>query len=165
MQAIEVVTESPAQTLALGESIGRDLSGGELILLDGPLGAGKTTFVQGVAHGLDIKGPVQSPSFVLERIHRGRVELRHLDYYRLTGDEIGDSGLLPDSGDNTVVTAVEWAGRAGPLPKADLMVEIGFLPDAPDKRLVLLRASGEFMKEILSHAVEAARSKNRRSGH
>lgn len=165
MQAIEVITESPAQTLALGESIGRGLSGGELMLLDGPLGAGKTTFVQGVARGLDIQGPVQSPSFVLERIHWGRLELRHLDYYRLTGDEIGDSGLLPDSGDSMAVTAVEWAKRAGPLPEADLLVEIMFLPGAPDKRRILLRAAGEFMKEKIAHAVEAARSENRRSGH
>lgn len=94
-----------------------------MILLKGPLGAGKTTLVQGIARGLGIEGPVQSPSFVLERIHRGRLELRHLDLYRLSGEEALEAGLLSDIGDDQV-TVIEWAERAEGLIDADLEVKI-----------------------------------------
>jgi len=72
---IRIESRGPDDTRKIGKAIGRRLMGGEVILLKGTLGAGKTTLVQGIARGLDIEGPVQSPSFVLERIHRGRLEL------------------------------------------------------------------------------------------
>ena len=85
---IRIESRGPEDTRKVGRVIGRHLRGGEVILLKGPLGAGKTTLVQGIARGLGIEGPIQSPSFVLERIHRGRLWLRHLDLYRLTEPEV-----------------------------------------------------------------------------
>lgn len=120
---IRLESRGPDDTRKIGKAIGRRLMGGEVILLKGTLGAGKTTLVQGIARGLDIEGPVQSPSFVLERIHRGRLELRHLDLYRLTGAETMDAGLLSDMGEDDV-TVIEWAERAEGLVQADLEVRI-----------------------------------------
>ena len=67
-----LVVEDPSETRCLGRLLGERLQGGEIILLAGALGAGKTTMVQGIAAGLGIQEPVKSPSFVLERIYRGR---------------------------------------------------------------------------------------------
>ncbi|HHY75303.1 MAG TPA: tRNA (adenosine(37)-N6)-threonylcarbamoyltransferase complex ATPase subunit type 1 TsaE [Firmicutes bacterium] len=120
---IRIDSRSPEETRRIGKAIGRLARGGEVILLKGPLGAGKTTLVQGIARGLGIEGPVQSPSFVLERIHRGRLELRHLDLYRLSGEEALEAGLLSDIGDDQV-TVIEWAERAEGLIDADLEVKI-----------------------------------------
>lgn len=151
MGEVRMVTASPEETFAAGESVGRSLSGGELILLDGPLGAGKTTFVQGLARGLGVEDLVQSPSFVLERIHTGRLTLRHLDYYRLAGDEIEDSGLLPDKDDTKTVTAIEWATRAWGLLQPDLIVTISFVAGAPNKRCIVLKRGERSVKETPFH--------------
>ena len=68
---------------ALGRALGKAATSGDRFLLEGPFGAGKTTFVQGLAEGLDVKTPVGSPSFVLETQYRGRLILYHVDLYRL----------------------------------------------------------------------------------
>ena len=107
----EFISDGPRETRNLGQAIGANCRGGEVILLFGQLGAGKTTFVQGLARGLGVRGTVQSPSFVLERIHKGTLVLRHLDLYRLSAEEVEDSGLLEGAGD-AEVTVVEWADRA-----------------------------------------------------
>ena len=78
--------ETAADTQALGEEIGRTLRAGDVVILDGPLGAGKTTFTQGLARGLQVKGKITSPTFVIAREHRSLVggpPLIHIDAYRL----------------------------------------------------------------------------------
>nr|WP_120491503.1 alanine racemase [Corynebacterium lactis] len=80
---------------ALGEEIGRTLRGGDLVIMDGPLGAGKTTMTQGIARGMNVRGRVTSPTFTIAREHRpleGGVPLIHVDAYRLFGEEGPDSG-------------------------------------------------------------------------
>jgi len=106
------ISHSPADTAALGERWGRAASSGLVIGLSGELGAGKTQFVKGLAHGLGIAGRVQSPSFVLVNIYAGgRLTLFHLDLYRLnTPAQIAAAGLeeyLRPAG----VTVIEWAER------------------------------------------------------
>lgn len=107
-------------TRALGAALGRMLVAGDYVALYGPLGAGKTQFVKGLAHGLDVPDddPVVSPTFVLVREYAGRLRLFHLDLYRLHGaTELADLGVdeLRRSGD--AVVAVEWADRApGGIP-------------------------------------------------
>jgi len=104
------ITHSPAETEALGERFGKRLRVGDLVLLTGELGAGKTTFVRGVAHGSESAAPVASPTFQLVRVYPGRVQVAHVDLYRIeSSSELGDLGLdeLLDQG----AVVVEWGDR------------------------------------------------------
>ncbi len=108
-----VYTLSDDETHELGRSIGRNLTGGELLLLEGDLGIGKTVFARGIAAGLGITPQdVSSPSFTLVQEYRGgRIPMTHVDLYRLDGDqEIATLGL-EEVFDTTAVTVVEWAER------------------------------------------------------
>ena len=113
------VTRSAAETEALGAEMGRVARGGEVILLTGELGAGKTAFVRGLARGLGADpGEVASPTFVLMTSYPGRLTLHHADLYRLeAADAERDLGLeeLPGAGG---VLAVEWADRLREVPWA-----------------------------------------------
>lgn len=113
--------DTAADTQAFGEKLGRALEAGDVVILDGPLGAGKTTFTQGLARGMQVKGRVTSPTFVIAREHRSQVggpTLVHVDAYRLFGedpdaevDALGalDSLDLDTELDEAVVVA-EWGG-------------------------------------------------------
>jgi len=106
----DLVTNSPAETEAAGERIGKRLGAGDMVLLTGELGAGKTTFVRGVARGVGSTAPVASPTFQLVRVYPGRVQLAHVDLYRIENStELGDLGLeeLLDQG----AVVVEWGDR------------------------------------------------------
>lgn len=97
------------QTLALGETVGKSLRGGEVILLSGDLGAGKTVFVKGIAKGLGIADTVVSPTFNLMNEYEGRLTLYHYDAYRLHDAlEAEEAGLTEYFGDRRGVCAVEW---------------------------------------------------------
>ncbi len=103
-------TSAPAETEAAGEELGRRLRAGDLVLLKGELGAGKTTFVRGMARGSGSAAPVASPTFQLVRIYPGRLQLAHVDLYRLEkGDGLRDLDLeeLLDAG----AAVVEWGER------------------------------------------------------
>lgn len=122
--------DSAAAMQSLGEEIASSLSIGDVLMLHGDLGAGKTTLTQGIAAGLGVEGPVQSPTFTLVREHRGReMVLYHLDLYRL-GDpnELETLGyemyLDPPDG----VSVIEWPERAGEwLPEQFTLVRIEHL--------------------------------------
>ena len=111
------VLATVADTLALGERIGRELRAGDVVVLSGPLGAGKTVLAQGIAAGMDVEGPVTSPTFVLARVHRarraGRPAMVHVDVYRLL--DAGELDLLAeldsldlDTDLDDAVAVVEW---------------------------------------------------------
>jgi tRNA threonylcarbamoyladenosine biosynthesis protein TsaE len=102
---------SPERMRALGRALGVVAQPSDLFLLEGPFGAGKTTFVQGLAEGLEVPSPVSSPSFVIENQYRGRLLLYHIDLYRLehVEPELWESLEEHLFGDG--VTAVEWAER------------------------------------------------------
>jgi tRNA threonylcarbamoyladenosine biosynthesis protein TsaE len=99
---------SPADMEALGTEMGRMLRPGDLVVLTGPLGAGKTTLTRGIGRGLDVRGPVQSPTFVLARTHpslSGGAPLVHVDAYRLgSAAELDDLDIDADD----AVVIVEW---------------------------------------------------------
>ena len=105
---VEVATADEMR--GLGRRLAAGLRAGDLLVLSGPLGAGKTTLVQGIGDGLGVRGPITSPTFVIARVHpslRGGPPLVHADAYRLGGAaEIDDLDL--DSGTDSSVTAVEW---------------------------------------------------------
>jgi len=104
--SLEVAT--PEQMRALGERLAGLLRAGDLVVLTGELGAGKTTLVQGIGAGLGVRAPVVSPTFVIARVHRdGRLPLVHVDAYRLGSDaEVDDLDLDADL--DAAVTVVEW---------------------------------------------------------
>jgi tRNA threonylcarbamoyladenosine biosynthesis protein TsaE len=127
----QVTTSSPAETEAIGESLGQRLRTGDVVLLTGELGAGKTTFVRGVTRGVGSSAPVASPTFQLVRIYPGRVQLAHVDLYRVErSTELADLGLeeLADQG----ALVIEWGDRLQ-VPRAAL-IEIEHL--GGDRRLI-----------------------------
>ncbi len=99
---------SPEAMRELGAAIGSAVEPGDLLLLDGEFGAGKTTFVQGLARGLGITSPVSSPSFVLENQYQGRLRLYHVDLYRLERLESAFIDELEEHLFADGVSAVEW---------------------------------------------------------
>src|SRR4030081_579916 len=109
--SVVVDVPTPEGMRARGQMLGRAARAGDRFLLEGPFGAGKTTFVQGLAEGLDVPIPVSSPSFVIENQYRGRLMLYHVDLYRLerVEPELWESLEEHLYGDG--VTAVEWAER------------------------------------------------------
>ena len=125
--------EDPGETFRLGQVVGERLERGALVRLRGPLGAGKTCWVQGLARGLDIPDDagVRSPSFALVRVHdQGRLPLVHVDLYRLGDpDELYDLGLEEWIGDQAVV-AIEWSDRCeDDLPPGELTVDLQYRDD------------------------------------
>lgn len=109
-QEMIVATSREEETLDLGRSLGRVLSGGEIICLDAPMGVGKSVLARGIARGLGIDGPIQSPSYTLcRRYETGRLVLEHWDFYRLGSvDDLESTGYFDPMGMD-VVRVVEWA--------------------------------------------------------
>src|SRR5438874_13597836 len=118
----EWISKSESETFDLGIQIGDQLGGGEIILLNGPLGAGKTILVKGIARALGIdEKDVTSPSFTLVNSHSGRLLLYHIDLYRL--DEGASAAHAVDLDeiltDENAVVIIEWAERMGHYPLPD----------------------------------------------
>lgn len=140
----EYTIESAAAMQQLGRQLARTLQIGDVLMLHGDLGAGKTTLAQGVAEGLGIDSPVQSPTFTLVREHRGReMMFYHLDLYRLDSpDELEDIGYETYIDPSDGVSLVEWPERAGDwLPNAFTMVQIDHL--GGDRRRVAISMYGD----------------------
>ena len=119
---LDIVTNSAAETEAAGENFGTSLRQGDLLLVEGDLGAGKTTFVRGVARGAGSSAQVASPTFQLVRVYPGRIQLAHVDLYRLQASaELAELGLeeLLDQG----AVVVEWGNRLDAPEAALLSIE------------------------------------------
>lgn len=110
--SLRIRTYSPEETQRVGRIIGSHAREGDIFLLAGPLGSGKTCLTQGIAWGLEVPGYARSPTFVLQTRYRGRLTLHHMDLYRINGPlEAWDLGLEEQLlGDGVCV--VEWADRA-----------------------------------------------------
>ena len=146
---MHLVTESPQETQQFGMQLGQLAGPGDVLLLVGGLGAGKTCLTQGVAWGLGIEGYATSPSFVVVNEYRGRLTLYHIDLYRLDSvEEVADLGLddyLYGGG----VCVVEWADKAWPvLPEENLTIEMSLVSGC--SRDIALRPNGGRYADMVS---------------
>ena len=151
-QSLEFVSRSADQTRRLGARLGQLLEGGEVICLQGPLGAGKTVLAQGIGRGWGATQPLISPTFVLMRQHRrpsGEQLLLHIDFYRLEGPmEAEGLGLEDWVGDPDVVTVVEWPERAVEvLPTERLWIRLDLAGEG--HRRLLFTPSGTHYENLL----------------
>ncbi len=144
------LSRSPEQTRELGRRLGERLRGGDVLALSGPLGAGKTCLVQGLAEGLgvDPRAPVTSPTFGIVAEYPGRVWLRHADFYRVESyARLLDAGF-DDLCDASAVVVVEWPERFPEvIPAERLEIRIDPGPGAEERQLGLT-AQGERAAKI-----------------
>lgn len=139
-EALEITTESAEETQEAGRRLGAAAQRGDLLLLSGALGTGKTTLAQGIAWGLEVREYAHSPTFVLVHVYQGRLPLFHLDLYRLDDprevEELGLDEYLAEG-----VCVVEWAEKALQLfPPEHLLIEIAEVDS--DRRRLLLTPQG-----------------------
>ena len=149
MKSLEMVSNSAAQTRNMGMKLGKSAAAGDVILLVGPLGAGKTCLTQGIARGLGIHEYTASPSFVLVREYQGKLPLYHIDLYRLDKiEEVTQLGL-DDYLYGNGVCVVEWADKGlGVLPEEHLLIEMQIV--SPLKRRLSFMPRGTRYLEMLS---------------
>jgi tRNA threonylcarbamoyladenosine biosynthesis protein TsaE len=150
-----VTLPTVADTRALGTRLAALLRAGDLIVLTGPLGAGKTALVQGIGAGLGVSGAVVSPTFVIARVHRGPLPLVHVDAYRLGSlAEVDDLDLDVDIAD--AVTVVEWgAGLVEQLADARLEVSIARAADSEVRTARLMPHGGDWAARVAALAEQA----------
>ena len=169
----QVSTSDADQTRALGEDLGRVLAAGDLVMLSGGLGAGKTTFTQGIGIGMGVRGRVASPTFIVARVHpslSGGPDLIHADAYRIK--DLSDLETLDlDSSLDEAVTVVEWGeGKTEAMSNERLSIEVrrasggqvdtdGDIIDLEHMddgtRLIVLRAHGHRWDGVLDAVVAA----------
>jgi tRNA threonylcarbamoyladenosine biosynthesis protein TsaE len=120
-------TSSPAETEAVGERLAAELGPGDVVLVGGELGAGKTTLIRGAARGLGVTEPVTSPTFTIGQIYRGRLPVAHIDLYRLADLGQEDPALLDDYVTPQSVAFIEWPVAAEPwLERITRRVEVHY---------------------------------------
>jgi len=148
MNRLELISHSPEQTQQFGVRIGELALAGDIFLLVGTLGTGKTCLTQGIAWGLDIKEYALSPSFVIVRELYGRLPLYHIDLYRLDHiEEIAELGL-DDYLYGNGICVVEWAEKGlNILPTEHLLIQINYLSDT--ERSFQLKPDGKRYLEIV----------------
>ena len=155
LSRVQIDSASPEDTHEIGRILGRHAQPGDIFLLTGDLGAGKTTLTQGILWGMGSDDYVRSPTFVLVTEYDADMPLHHVDLYRIDGldqmDELGLEELVDDGG----VVVVEWAEKAADLfPVGRLQVHIQRLGD-DSRRLTLSSTSVEydrFLKLVSQHA-------------
>ena len=153
MKCLDLTTRSPEETRELGRAMGVRARSGDVFLLVGELGTGKTCLTQGIAWGLDIREYTLSPTFVIMRELYGRLPLYHIDLYRLDNiEEIADLGL-DDYLYGRGVCVVEWAEKGlSVLPPEHLLVEMGHL--SATERSFRFRPAGKRYREMLAELGE-----------
>lgn len=134
-------TAAAAETEAIGARLAAELRPGDVVVVSGELGAGKTTLVRGACRALGVEGPVTSPTFTIGQRYAGRVPVSHLDLYRLEGLEEEEPALLDDYLDPGSVAFVEWPAVAEPelAGREPITVRIAHL--AGDRRRIEVDAA------------------------
>jgi tRNA threonylcarbamoyladenosine biosynthesis protein TsaE len=160
---LQILTSSLEETQKAGHVLGEQAQPGDIFLLTGPLGAGKTSFTQGIAWGLGVAGYARSPTFVLATRYRGRLTLHHIDLYRINDPleawDLGLEELL--AGDDVCV--VEWADRAEEIfPEDSLWIALDYTPEAIQRTITFDKRSTRYFKilEKLTQAFPTTREVN-----
>ncbi|MGN1389906.1 MAG: tRNA (adenosine(37)-N6)-threonylcarbamoyltransferase complex ATPase subunit type 1 TsaE [Bulleidia sp.] len=146
MKELKVITKSVEETHALGEKLGEHAKPDMVFLMKGDLGAGKTCLTQGIAKGLGITRTVTSPTFTIQKLYHGRLELNHIDAYRLEGihQDLGFDEYLTDGG----LTVIEWSQFVPDLvPEQYLSISIRLLEE--NDREFTLTANGAEYEQLL----------------
>jgi tRNA threonylcarbamoyladenosine biosynthesis protein TsaE len=154
---ITIATSCAAETIELGERLGRLLAEGDFVALVGELGAGKTHFTKGLAAGLQVDAdtPITSPTYTILNIYDGRLPLYHFDLYRLSGPEEVDDLGFDEYFSGSGVCVVEWAERLeDELPAQALIVSFAHTGD--DGRSVSFTAAGERGKALVARLFPAS---------
>jgi tRNA threonylcarbamoyladenosine biosynthesis protein TsaE len=140
---ISAHTKSPEDTQTFAAAVARALQDGDMVLLIGEIGAGKTTFAQGFGSGLGVEDAITSPTFVLLHTYKGRIPLHHVDIYRLDHlQEVIDLGLM-ELLDEGGIALVEWGDLASPvLPRDRLEIHLRIDSDSVDARNIEMRGVG-----------------------
>ena len=150
---MELVTQSPRDTQNIARMLGQLCPPRTLLLLRGPLGAGKTCFVQGLATGLEVPGVVNSPTFTIIKHYNGRLPLWHVDLYRLEQEDIWELGL-DEFWIRPGVMAIEWPDNFNDYFPADRL-EIVFAVLDENRRRLVFSACGEvhsrLARELMEH--------------
>lgn len=151
---MRVTSADVEQTQAWGRALGRVLRKGDLVVLTGQLGAGKTAFTQGIGDALGVRGQITSPTFVIARVHPadpdrgGSIPLLHADAYRLgSALEVDDLDLDADLAD--MVTVIEWgAGIVEQLAESHLEIQLTPDPATERRELVFLPSGGDWRERL-----------------
>ena len=149
MTPLVLRSHSARETARIGSALGQYAEAGDVFLLSGELGAGKTCLTQGIAKGMGVDEYVRSPTFVLVSVHQGRLPLYHIDIYRLDEvAEVVDLGLEEYlAGDG--VSVIEWASKALEVfPQPYMLVTLTY--EGENERLIQLEAMGERCESLLS---------------
>jgi len=129
-----MISDSAADTEAIGTRLAADLEPGDVVLVVGEVGTGKTTLIRGACRALGVSEPVVSPTFTIGRRYRGRIPISHLDLYRLADLEGEEPALLEDYLDAATITFVEWPAVAGPRLEAPARLEVRLSHEGGDRR-------------------------------
>jgi tRNA threonylcarbamoyladenosine biosynthesis protein TsaE len=157
LHTIDVLSRSPERTRQLGTQLGGALQAGDVICLQGDLGAGKTTFVQGIARGWGSLDAVSSPTFIIVNVYRHRDEARlfHMDAYRLDSTPEAEE-LDLDSMLSQGPLLIEWPERmSGLIPVENLWISFEY--HSEEERRIKVRASGSRYEELLEAVGKAAK--------
>lgn len=157
-RSLDLISSTPGHTRRLARRLGELLEPGDVVLLEGEFGAGKTVFAQGAARGLGVAAFVTSPSFTLVNEHRGRggVLLYHVDLYRVeSAQEVVDIGLPEMLGDDGVCL-IEWGERAHGLVGDDSLLLVQFAVVDAKRRRLRFSASGPRSLALLARFAAAA---------
>ena len=153
---LRIESYSDEQTEKLGEMLGRILCAGDVVTVDGDLGAGKTTFSHGLARGLDIADVVSSPTFTIVNQYEGRLPLAHFDWYRLETEEELDCLELEQVYGQNQVTLIEWADKfidALPAERLSIRLEYGVNPGS---RVIIMAPLGKRYEERCEEMAKSA---------